>query len=260
MMNIDSKRRFTPRRVVTKGAGGLTFVFTDHFPSLIELEMRKSEESKQKVKTSWNTQKPGAWERYKDESNKVAEKIKIIAEDESFIEEEVMEKIDRIQTKLKFSAFGKTRPQTNKAKKAVAEAEGSETNEAKLLLNRQSKRLEEEIKRAKETANGRVGKIYKMKEIIVGSKDVAQEAQAIKHPSTGELVVSNSEIKKVTLEYCFNTLKNNEPEVESREAIELKEELHKLRMKDKNNDKEYEITDEDFFTTLWKFERKKSKA
>ena len=161
MMNIDSKRRFTPRRVVTKGAGGLTFVFTDHFPSLIELEMPKSEESKQKVKTSWNTQKPGAWERYKDESNKVAEKIKIIAEDEGFNEEEVMEKRDRIQTKLKFSAFGKTRPQTNKAKKAVAEAEGSETNEAKLLLNRQSKRLEEEIKRAKETANGRVGKIFK---------------------------------------------------------------------------------------------------
>ena len=99
MMNIDSKRRFTPRRVVTKGAGGLTFVFTDHFPSLIELEMPNSEESKQKVKTSWNTQKPGAWERYKDESNKVAEKIKIIAENECFNEEEVMEKIDKIQTK-----------------------------------------------------------------------------------------------------------------------------------------------------------------
>ena len=36
-----------------------------------------------------------------------------------------------------------------------------------------------------------------MKEIIVGSKNSAQEAQAIKHPSTGELVVSNSEIKKI---------------------------------------------------------------
>ena len=31
-------------------------------------------------------------------------------------------------------------------------------------------------------------------------------------------------------------------------------------MKDKNNDKKYEITDEDFFTTLWKFERKKIQA
>ena len=41
-----------------------------------------------------------------------------------------MEKIDMIQTKLKFSAFGKTRPQKNKAKKSLAEAEGYKTNKA----------------------------------------------------------------------------------------------------------------------------------
>ena len=191
MMTIDSKKMFTPRRAVSKKGDGLEVVFTDHFPSLLELE-----EDRQKVKPSWNTQKPGAWDRYKEESNRVAEKIEMIIEDEGFEEEEVMEKIDRIQTKLKFTAFGKTKPQTSKAKKAVAEMEGSETDMAKELLKRQSKRIEDEVKSARETANGRVGKIYKMKEIIAGSKKPSQEAQAIKDPSTGEIIVSNSEIKK----------------------------------------------------------------
>ena len=49
--------------------------------------------------------------------NKVAGKIDLITGDEGFGEEEVMEKIDKIQTKLKFTAFGKTKPQSNKAKK-----------------------------------------------------------------------------------------------------------------------------------------------
>ena len=196
IMTIDSKKMFTPRRAVSKRGGGLAVVFTDHFPSLLELEMPKAEDDKLKVKLSWNTQKHGAWEKYKEESNKVAEKIGMIAEDEGFEEEEVMEKIDRIQTKLKFTAFGKTKPQTNKAEKSVGEADGTETDIAKDLLKRQSKRIEEEVKRAKETTNGRVGKIYKMKEIIAGSKKPSQEAQAIKDPSTGEIVVSNSEIKR----------------------------------------------------------------
>ena len=95
-----------------------------------------------------------------------------------------------------------------------------------------------------------------MKEITAG----LQEAQAIKDPSTGELVVSNSEIKKGTLEYCHKTLKNNEPEDEVRESIELKEELHKLRINDDTDDTEYNTTDEDYFKTLRKFEAKNSKV
>ena len=42
-----------------------------------------------------------------------------------------MEKIDKIQTKLKFATFGKTRPQTrNRAKQAEAGEDGSATDEA----------------------------------------------------------------------------------------------------------------------------------
>ena len=136
-MYFDSLKRFTPRRAVTK-RGSLAVTFTDRLPILIELEMPKSEESREKVKLTWNTKKPGAWEKYKEESNKVAEKIELIAEDEGFGEEELMEKIDKIQTKVKFATFGKTRPQTNKrAKQTEAGEDGSETVDAKELLKRQ---------------------------------------------------------------------------------------------------------------------------
>ena len=71
-------------------------------------------------------------------------------------------------------------------------------------------------------------------------------------------MVSNSEIKKVTLKYCLKTLENNKPEKEVEELVELKNEVHKLRMQDKTHDKEYRITEENFFMVLWKFDLKKS--
>ena len=62
-----------------------------------------------------------------------------------------------------------------------------------------------------------------MKDIVAGKKKAPAEAQAIKDPDTGELVVSNSKINEVTLKYCLNTLKNNDPEEDVKELIELKE-------------------------------------
>ena len=70
-------------------------------------------------------------------------------------------------------------------------------------------------------------------------------------------MVANSEIKVVTLEYCLNVLKNNKPAEEVKQPIELKEIAHEMRMKNKENDKDYEILDADFFETVAKFEAKK---
>ena len=55
-------------------------------------------------------------------------------------------------------------------------------------------------------------------------------------------------------------MENNEPEDVARDAVELKEELHKLRMNNKSNDREYQITYVDYFMILKKFETKRSKA
>ena len=72
--------------------------------------------------------------------------------------------------------------------------------------------------------------------------------------------MANSEIKVVTLEYCLNVLKNNKPAEEVKQLIELKEIAHEMRMKNKENDKDYEISDADFFETVAKFEAKKSRS
>ena len=165
-----------------------------------------------------------------------------------------MAKIDKVQTKLKFAAFGKTKPQTAKAKKKQeAAAIKNETEEAKDLLARQIKRMEDHISKVKKAEKGRVARIFKMIDIVAGKKKAAPEAQAIKNPENNELVVSNSEIKKVTLKYCLKTLENNPPEKEVAELVKLKEELYKLRILDRSKDEEYSITVEDFFMILRKF-------
>ena len=101
---IDSSRTFAPRRAVIK-KGVLATTFTDHYPILVELEMPRVEESKEKPKSTWNTRKPGGWEIYKELTNKVARQIEVIADNESLEDDEVMEKIDKLQTKIKFQAF-----------------------------------------------------------------------------------------------------------------------------------------------------------
>ena len=97
-----------------------------------------------------------------------------------------------------------------------------------------------------------------MIDIVSGKKKAAPEAKAIKDPESGDLVVSNSGIKEVTLQYCLNTLKNNEPKERVKELIELKEEVHALRMTDQSKDTAYELTDEDNFFIMWKFKSKNS--
>ena len=47
---------------------------------------------------------------------------------------------------------------------------------------------------------------------------------------------------------------SKEPEEEVMDLVKYKEEVHKLRMEDKDNDEEFYITDKDFFMTMSKFE------
>ena len=185
----------------------------------------------------------------------MAGEIEILADDERLEDDKVMEKVDRIPTKLKFKAFGKTKPQTEKAQKREEAVETkAESEVAKELLARQCKRIEEQVKDVLKKSKGRVTKVFKMKEIIAGKKKGAQEAQAIVSPETNELVVSNSETKEVTLRYRLKTLENNKPEEQVKEPIEYKEEVNRLRMMDKSKDRELEITEEDFTNVIRRFE------
>ena len=138
MVLIDSGRLYAPRSAIKMG-GGVGVVFTDHYPILLELEMPSAEHSIKKPKSSWNTMKPGGWDKYKELSDKMAEKINRIVADEGLEDEIVMRKVDKIQEKIKFIAFGKSKPQTENAKTIQ--------KEAKELLTRQSKRMTEALEK-----------------------------------------------------------------------------------------------------------------
>ena len=253
-MLIDSKRLFTPRRVVGKTDGALTFTFTDHYPLVIDLEMPKAEKVKERTEPHWNTHKPGVWNKYREVTDSMAEKIEKIIDNDSNVNEEVMEKIEKIQNKIKHITFGKTKPKTEKALRKESEVNLSESEEAKQLMARMTDKMESQVAKVRATKNGRVTQIFGMKDIVAGKRKTIPEAQAIEDPETGDLVVSNAEIKKVTLKYCLKTLEKNEPEEEVKELVKYKEEVHKLRMEDRENDEEFFITDKDFFMTLSKFE------
>ena len=117
--------------------------------------------------------------------------------------------------------------------------------------------MEDEITKVTTSKQGRCYKVFKMKEVVMGPKSVQQEAQEVKDPSNGDIVVSNSEIKKVTLKYYLDTLKDNEPREEFRDLKKRKGELLKELLDDKDEGS-FSVKDEDFWSTIAQF-RKKNK-
>ena len=66
----------------------------------------------ERLPAGWNLSKPGGWSKYKEEGKQVANVIEMLAEDNSCGIEETMAKVEKIQDKMKYKAFGKTKPMT----------------------------------------------------------------------------------------------------------------------------------------------------
>ena len=126
------------------------------------------------------------------------------------------------------------------------------------MIRRQSKTIEEAIDKVEAGKHGKVGAIFKMREIIEGPKKKVQEPTAIKHPITGKLMVSGTEIKSATLEYCIETLQNNKPDAEYEKLIKLKKDIHDQRMK--QTDGHVVLEKEDFEYVVERFKAKPTKT
>ena len=98
-----------------------------------------------------------------------------------------------------------------------------------------------------------------MKDKIIGGKKTGQEPSAVIDPETGELLVSGKQIRKATLKYCVNNLKNNSVSEKVKVIVELKENLHKLRM-NMNTMEEFTIEIEEFEDVVKKFSSKDTKS
>ncbi len=130
-----------------------------------------------------------------------------LIKDEDNNVEEVMNELERKNEKIKHQSLGKTKIKSRENQQKKEDRLMNDEEKAKELLEKQIEKVEEEIKKICSESNGRLNTIFKMKEMIEGPRKNSQEAQAVTDPSNGELVVSGSEIRRVGLEYCLETLK-----------------------------------------------------
>ena len=105
---------------------------------------------------------------------------------------------------------------------------------AENLLIQQRKNFEEELKAMKDikVKKGKTAMIFNLKDKIVGTKKVAQEATTVVDPKTGKEVNTPEEIKRVSLEYCHELLTNRDPKPEYIEDIKYKKIIHEIRMEE----------------------------
>ena len=254
-MIIDKERDFTARRIIKKKSGTIT-IYTDHYAVKVILTGLPRRQGEVQKEITWNLNKPGGWDTYERLTKEAADKVKQVVEEargEGHEADKVMKKIDSIENEIKFKAFGKTKPPTRKKmseKKLLSEDE---------LLRKQSQAIEDEILKIQEASNNRIGRVYKMKAMLMGGKKERQEPAAIRDPKDNELIVAPKEIKKVTLDYCVSNLKKRECKQEESHSRNLKEKLHQMRMKEEE-DEGFELLKEDFDEVLKKFGKKSTKA
>ena len=88
---------------------------------------------------------------------------------------------------------------------------------------------------------------------MIGDKKSKLVSSAIEDPKTGKLVVNANKIKEVTLKYCMDTLKNNEPEEPFRKEIDDKK--YKVSGFLNESEGEFEATKEVFDFNVNKFKK-----
>ena len=258
-MLIDSERKVTPKRVVSRNKG-MKFVFADHLPIIIVLEGMNVSKRTVKVETRWNLAKPGGWEAYEVLSNKVNDDMDRIIEDDSKTIDEVIKKVDKIHDKIKYKAFGKTRIKKRVEKsKQVTEGMEDTDDDPKGILARQAKKIEEEIQNIKENNSGRVNRVFRMRNVVRGSNKADQEAHAILDTESKEIIVNQETIKEKVLAYNVNNLKNNEPSENVIELVGAISKLHDYRMVEANEDS-FEISETDFEEVVKKFQLKNKRG
>ena len=257
---IDKNQKFTPRRIVRRNKKFVS-VYTDHFPIEVILAGMPRRKTLCEKSSTWNLGKPEGWKVYKELTDKAAAKIEDIVNNNNIEMDNAVKQIETINKDIKFVAFGKTRVRNVMAKpkvdglKKTVEKETADLD----LLKRQSQRVENEILRIKSQNLGRVGNIFKMKEAITGPKKGGQEPTAIRDPTSGELVVSNEEIKKVTLAYCVDNLTKKGSDKVVEKGIQLRKTLHEIRMKEEDTE-ELEFSNDDFDAVIKKFGSKQTKS
>ena len=127
------------------------------------------------------------------------------------------------------------------------------------LISNQSDAFSKEIGYLRElkTKGGNAAALFKLKEKLVGKKDLPTEATTVTDPSNGTEITSASGIRHATLDYCCNLLTNREPEDSFIVDLEVKRNLHQYRMLPEPDDS-FENLDKGIFNQTYDRLRKKT--
>ena len=119
------------------------------------------------------------------------------------------------------------------------------------IIEYQLKDYEKKLKCLKQlkTEKGKSAAVFKLKEKIVGSKKVGQEAVSMKDPISGDLIVDNAELKEASVS-------NQSPLDNFKEEFEAMEALHEIGMKEDFNT-DSSISEEDYGMFLEQIAKKK---
>ena len=162
--------------------------------------------------------------------------------------ESVMNKINKIDNKIRFISFGKTKP---KVKQVHKNKKNNLTQEEKYvkLKDIENDKVERQIDIIKAKNQGRAGNVFRIRKSIAGPKNVGQEASSIKYPDTGELLVNMDEIKRATVKYCADNLTGNKPD-KTVEAIVKQIKIDKIKIMEEDREETLEVEHEDFLEVV----------
>ena len=171
-------------------------------------------------------------------------KILNIINDENKNINEIVEDIEKIDNKIKFTVFGKTKP---KYKRKYSK-EISNKNED-ILMN-QAKKMEEEITKIRNKKLGRAANIFKLREVIEGPKKPLQISTAVMNPDNGQIIADHDDIVDFTLNYCVDNLSQNIPDTDVKQVIENRKLKQYGNIFNKDEDEEFNISIDDFLILL----------
>ena len=106
-LKVNSRREITPKRIMMK-KGRLIEKYTDHYSLVLQLKNLPRTGHQQKKEVRWNLMKPGGWKKYRELSDEKAVAMESVIMNKDLSVEEATTKIEKIETKLKFQAFGKS--------------------------------------------------------------------------------------------------------------------------------------------------------
>ena len=149
----------------------------------------------------------------------------------------------------------------SKSKKPAPKRKEDKTKHEKdmKLKQKETERVERETELIKVKNQGTAGNVFRIRKSITGPKKSGQEASSIKDPSTGELLVTKDDIKRVTVKYCAANLKGNKPN-DKVETMVKQRRIDQLKKMEEECEVELEIDHDDFIEVIEKFKRKPTKT